>query len=515
MVYFLKFKTELSLFQKTRFKSTLLKIFFPFAFSLHFRIMNKNNNQKNNVPLCVDPDGTLIKTNILTEAFFALLRRNILFAFITPLWLLKGKSYFIHQITNRVDLDIHLLPYNRKFIDYLQEQYKEGRCMILITNLNDKYARQIAEYMGFFDRILTSNDHGKLEQLRNSFGVKGFDYTGNIHNNTEIWQHAREVIPVNPKSYARSTTHLTTKKVTSINQIFRTAYRDIKIYLHAIRIHQWLKNLLVFVPLITAHQLNNIPLLLQATIGFFSFSLCASSVYLLNDLLDLSVDRKHPRKRHRPFAAGTIPIKHGMLLIPALLMASFGIALLLPGKFFMILCTYYALTLAYSLWLKKKMLIDVLVLTALYTLRILAGSSTVLIISSFWLLAFSIFIFLSLAMVKRYSELIALRGSSQKSIKGRDYRISDLSTLKSLGISSGHMAVLVLALYINSEDIRVMYTHPTMIWLLCPLVLYWISRMWLIAGRGKMHDDPIIYAIKDRISKLIAFLAIVVLWMAI
>lgn len=488
---------------------------FPFAFHLRFRIMNKNNNLENSVPLCVDPDGTLIKTDILIEAFFILLRRNILFAFIAPLWLLKGKSYFIQQITNRVDLDIHSLPYNRKFISYLQEQHEEGRCLILITTLNDKYAHQIAEYIGFFDHVLTSNDHGKLKQLKDSFGIKGFDYAGNLRNDLEIWQHARQVIPINPRSRVKSTIRPPPEKTTSIKQIFHRWYRDIRVYLHALRIHQWLKNLLVFVPLITAHQLNNIPLFLQTTIGFFAFSLCASSVYLLNDLLDLSVDRKHPRKRYRPFAAGTIPIKHGMLLIPALLLASFGIALSLPGKFLAILGTYYILTLAYSLWLKKKMLVDVLALTALYTLRILAGSSTVFIVSSFWLLAFSLFIFLSLAMIKRYSELIGLRGPFEKFIKGRNYHISDLSTLKGLGISSGHMAVLVLALYINSEDIRVMYTHPTMIWLLCPLVLYWISRIWLLAGRGKLHDDPIIFAIKDRISKLIAIVTIVILWMAI
>jgi 4-hydroxybenzoate polyprenyltransferase len=293
--------------------------------------------------------------------------------------------------------------------------------------------------------------------------------------------------------------------------MFAGTFSRLGVYLRALRLHQWVKNLLVFVPLAAAHKLGNPELLAKAALAFVAFGLCASSVYVLNDLLDLPADRAHARKRQRPFASGAASVRVGVVLIPLLLAAAAAIATMLPLAFLATLAVYHVTTLAYSLWLKGKLMIDVLVLAGLYTLRILAGAAAVAIVPSFWLIAFSMFLFLSLAMVKRYSELLELRDAGVTNARGRGYEVTDLATLQSLGAAAGYCAVLVLALYINSNDVRINYTHPNRIWLLCPLLLYWVSRMWQRAGRGQMHDDPLVFALKDRISRYVGAAGVIVM----
>lgn len=477
----------------------------------------KNKSSKEILPLCVDLDGTLIKSDVLIESFFALIKHNVWFVFLIPFWLLRGKAYLKQQIADHVELDVRLLPYHQEFLDYLRQQHKTGRRLILCTASHSKFARQIAEHLGVFNGILASDGRTnlsgskKLERLRAKFGERRFDYAGNSRADLHIWPYTRRAILVNPEPGIQ----VAAKRITSIERVFDDRRCGvIKEYLRALRLHQWFKNLLVFVPLFAAHQFGNTSLLLQAVVGFFAFGLCASGVYLLNDLLDLPSDREHPRKRSRPFASGTISIKSGTLMIPVLLLAAFGVAWALPVEFGVVLGMYYALTLTYSLWLKRTVLVDVMVLAGLYTIRIIAGAAAVSIVPSFWLLAFSMFIFLSLAMVKRYSELLELQGSDQQTIKGRGYQVVDLATLNSLGAASGYLAVLVLALYINSEDVKRLYTHVEMIWLLLPLLLFWVSRVWLAAGRGKMHDDPLIFSLKDWVSRWVATLTVVILWLA-
>jgi 4-hydroxybenzoate polyprenyltransferase len=276
-----------------------------------------------------------------------------------------------------------------------------------------------------------------------------------------------------------------------------------------------LKNTLVFVPLAASHQVAAPELLVRAVLAFISFSLCASSVYVVNDLMDLPSDRHHPRKRHRPFAKGELAIVKGLTLAPLLLAGALCVAWLLGAGFLGVLAGYFAVTLAYSWRLKRIMLMDVMVLAGLYSLRIIAGSVAVSVVPSFWLLAYSMFIFLSLAMIKRYSELTELHQSGQKRSRGRGYEVVDRQTLMALGGASGYSAVLVLALYINSDAVREMYTRPEVIWFLCPLLLYWISRMWLISRRGKMHDDPIVFALRDHVSRWVAALVIAILLLAV
>jgi len=281
-------------------------------------------------------------------------------------------------------------------------------------------------------------------------------------------------------------------------------------------LYQWLKNVLIFMPLAAGHALNQPDKLLLGILAFLSFGLCASSAYLLNDLLDLSADRRHPRKRSRPFAAGQLPIAHGIAAVPLLLGMAFGLSLWVDSPYFsVILAGYYVFTLAYSLRLKRVLMLDTIVLAGLYTLRIMAGAAAVSIMPSFWLLAFSMFLFLSLALVKRYSELWSLREQGELSASGRGYHVDDLNLLQNLGGAAGYLAVLVLALYVNSEASRALYEHPTVIWLLCPVLLYWISRVWLIAHRGEMHDDPIIFTLTDRHSRLMLLVCVLIVLCAL
>jgi 4-hydroxybenzoate polyprenyltransferase len=285
----------------------------------------------------------------------------------------------------------------------------------------------------------------------------------------------------------------------------------------ALRVHHWLKNLLLFVPLLAAHRYSESRLIFLALVAFLSFGLCASSAYILNDLLDLQNDRHHSRKRSRPFASGQLSIRSGMIAFPLLLIAAFGLGIwLLPIAFALGLASYYALTLAYSLWLKRRVVIDVIILAGLYTLRVIAGALALGIMLSFWLLAFSMFIFLSLALVKRYAELFQIRAlRNDDPAPGRAYYADDLQMIASLGAASGYMAVMVLALYIDDERTTQLYTHPEFIWLTCPLLLTWITRVWMLAHRGAMNEDPVVFAAGDRVSLSIGTLIALVFWAAI
>ena len=474
---------------------------------------------KPDLPLCVDLDGTLIKTDLLVESFFLLLGQKPLHIFSVLFWLFHGKARLKQELASRVELDVTTLPYHQPFLAWLREQHGKGRTLILATAAADRFAQKIADHLGIFAEVFATTDNlnlsgqVKAKQLSQRFGEGGFDYAGNAKTDLSVWAYARQAILVNParELLAQATPIATIAKVFDDRQ-----GSSLGLWLRALRLHQWLKNILIFIPLLAAHQLQTPPLLLQATLAYLAFGLCASSVYLLNDLVDLAADRCHPRKRLRPFAAGTLPIVIGALAIPMLLSLAFVLAgLVLPLGFTAVLFSYYVLTLAYSLHVKKIVMLDVVALATLYTLRIIAGAAATLIIPSFWLLAFSMFIFLSLALVKRYSELVAMQELRQRSAQGRDYRIEDLPLLQTLGGASGYLSVLVLALYINSTTSQVLYRHPQLIWLLCPLLLYWISRIWLKTHRGEMHDDPVVFAVQDRTSQILLAMGVIIFWLAL
>jgi 4-hydroxybenzoate polyprenyltransferase len=478
----------------------------------------KSSKSSNSVvPLCVDLDGTLLRTDILLESIYGLMKKSMFYAFLLPIWLLMGKAYFKQQIADRVDIEASLLPYNEPFLAFLKKKKETGHPLVLATASNIKYAQQIAQNLKIFDEVMASDKkinlsgHQKRMRLLNAYGEKGFDYAGNASVDLKIWPHAREAVLVNPEAGIQRNA----KKIAKVIRVFKDQRSYLRSALKTLRIHQWLKNLLLFIPLLMAHKFQDAGLLLQTSLGFLAFGLCASSVYILNDLLDLPSDRAHPTKRHRPLASGNFSIKHATLLFPLLLSAAFAISTLLPVAFIQTLALYYVVTLAYSLRLKQILLADVLALAGLYTVRIGAGAYAVGLTPSSWLLAFSMFLFLSLALVKRYSELLITCKANNKNTYGRSYRVTDLESLSQFGAASGYMSVLVLALYIDSDQIKTLYARPEVVWLLCPILLYWISRVWILTRRGQMHDDPVIFAIKDRKSYLLGVIALLILWVAL
>jgi 4-hydroxybenzoate polyprenyltransferase/phosphoserine phosphatase len=470
------------------------------------------------VPLCVDLDGTLIKTDLLWESFIRLLKKDPLAALCAPFWLLRGRAHLKQNIAARVEIDPTRLPYCQALVDFLRAEKAAGRQIILATASDARLARPVARHLGVFSEVIASDGRtnlrgtSKLQALEERFGAKGFDYAGNSSPDLSVWKRARQAIVVNASaSLARRA-----REVTEIQCVFNSAKPRLKAVVRALRPHQWVKNLIIFVPLFTAHELRNTPLVLKGVLAFVVFSLCASGIYVLNDLLDLDADRHHPTKRLRPFAAGDLPLPWGFALIAGLLAASFALAAPLSLRFFGVLVTYLALTTSYSWRVKQVPLLDVFFLAGLYTIRLVAGHEATRIPYSTWLLMFSMFIFLSLALVKRFRELSALRQQRLHESKGRGYTAADLEIVAMLGSVSGYLSALVLALYVNSQEVAnpVLYKHPRLLLLICPLFLYWTSRVWMIAHRGQMHDDPIVFALKDRPSYFIGALTLAIVWLA-
>jgi 4-hydroxybenzoate polyprenyltransferase len=462
------------------------------------------------LPIAVDLDGTLVNTDLLFEALFRLLKNNPFYFFVVPFWLLKGKVYLKSQLAQRVDLDLDVLPYNENLIDYLKQEKAQGRKLVLATASHVKFAQAVSGHVAIFDEVLATQDRNmkarnKAEALVEKFGEKGFCYAGNESVDLEVWKRAGASIVVSPDKDLASRADA----VAPNEWVHTTAAAGLPVYVRACRMHQWVKNLLVFVPLLASGRVLETTLILQSIGAFFAFGFCASSVYLLNDLLDLEADRRHKTKKLRPFAAGALPLAHGIVLIPTLLLSAIFLASLLPLEFAIALLVYYVATTAYSFHIKRKVVVDVIVLAGLYTCRIVAGGAASGVPISEWLLAFSLFIFLSLAILKRYIELIDLRNRNEKNAApGRGYSVNDIELLSSLGGASGYISVLVFALYLNSEIVRSLYENSVVLWGVCPLLLYWISRAWILAHRGEMNDDPIVFAIKDRASQLVGVMVL-------
>lgn len=459
----------------------------------------------NKKPLCIDCDGTLITTDLLFEAFFLMLKQYPLGIFFLPFWLFKGKAYLKEKLAQHVNFNWATLPYSESVLNLIKSAREDGRRVILVTASPLLWAKGVSNYLGCFDQILATekgvnlSGKNKAAHLIKLFGERGFDYAGNSSVDLHVWAHSDLAIVVSKNLNLAKQAALNANSV----QIVEVSTTKFLVYLRALRIHQWLKNLLIIVPSLAAHQLQSLQSLIQIIYAFLAFSLCASSVYVINDLLDLDADRQHIRKRKRPFAACTIPLWQGMLMVPVLLGAAFIISFFLPAFFTVVLASYFVMTLAYSIRLKRQVIVDVMLLAGLYTMRIIAGGAATSIKPSFWLLAFSMFIFLSLALVKRYSELLISLQSSKQEAAGRGYSINDLPLLMSIGTSAGLGSVLILSLYLNNPETNIMYPNITWLWLMPPLFLYWISRMWMKAHRGQVDDDPVVFAARDWQSLLV------------
>ncbi|MCP1199619.1 UbiA family prenyltransferase [Notoacmeibacter sp. MSK16QG-6] len=457
------------------------------------------------IPLAIDLDGTLVSTDLLWEGLFRLLRSNPLILFLVPIWIASGgPARLKHEVARRADWDVPALPYRDDVVGLIRDERRKGRTIILATGTPKPVADEIAEHLGLFDAVIATEDQGnmtsrnKADKLVELYGEAGFDYVGNSRADLPVLAAARQGTVVQPDASARRWA-LRNDAQRLVDEPI--SWRDIR---KMLRVHQWLKNVLVIVPLMLAHEYSNWTTVTQAIVAFFSFSLSASAIYIVNDCFDMALDRAHPTKKNRPFASGRLSIPFGLMSTAVLLIAAFALSLFLPVAFTGVLAVYLLATTAYSFALKRMLLIDVFTLASLYTLRIIGGAAATQVDVSFWLLGFSIFFFLSLALVKRFVELNDRGLQVGRKIEGRAYRGEDKAIIAMSGVSSGFGAAMVLALYIQSDSVAGQYSLPWLLWPLAPAILFICMRIWILAYRGEMHDDPIVFIMSDWRSQAVA-----------
>lgn len=463
------------------------------------------NLKDKDVPLCVDLDGTLIQTDLLYESAIYLLKKNLFYIFLIPFWLIKGRYFLKFKLLEFVSPTISSMPYNQELIDFIKSEKINGRKIILITATAQPLADKVADFINLFDEVVGSKDginlvgQNKAKYLINRFGANNFDYVGDSFKDIFVWKFSRNALVVSDNDKLISEA----QKVVNVSQVFDTKVNKFATILKQIRVHQWIKNTLIFLPPLLAHK-NSIDDYILAIWGFFAFSLIASGIYVINDLADIESDRNHPSKSKRPIASGKLKILTSLKLIPLLLLSGLFISIVFVGNHFTnILLLYTALTILYSFKLKKMYLLDMITLSMLYTIRLISGGIATNTELSPWLFSFAMFVFLSLGAMKRYTELIGLSVLNSTKVRGRDYYIDDIPLIGTIGISSGIISTLVFTLYIVNPDVIILYQNPHLLYFIAPLVLYWILRMWFIAHRGEMDDDPIVFALKDKTSYLI------------
>ncbi|MEP6355125.1 MAG: UbiA family prenyltransferase [Hyphomicrobiales bacterium] len=466
-------------------------------------MMTIHVEERLDIPLCVDLDGTLVHSDTLWESLLILIKDKPLMIFAIMLWIIKGRAYFKAEVAKRVTLNPNDLAYNDTVVAFVRDAYDKGRNTVLVTGAHRDVANAVASHLGIFKNIMASNQTvnntgtAKRDALLAAYGENNFDYMGNSRADIPSFDVSSKVTVVSPDR-AAARWH---KNNTS--DLMEGPSENLKVMIKAIRPHQWLKNVLVAVPLILTHEISNLALWLAVVIAFYSFSFMAGAVYLLNDMLDLASDRAHPRKCKRPLASGQLSIPHALVMIAVLSATAIALALFVSVDFFVILLGYAVMTTLYSFWLKKKLLIDVFTLAGLFTTRIIAGTIAVGTTHSYWLLAFSLFFFLSLAMVKRYSELLKEQVENVSTTAGRGYMQIDFEMIGQAGISSSFSASLVLALYIDYQSSLGNYASPYLLWPLCPIILFLLLRIWILARRGFMEDDPLVFLLQDWRSQCI------------
>ena len=463
--------------------------------------------------LCVDLDGTFINTDMMYESFVRVVKTRPWLLLAMPFWLLQGKHKLKRELALRCRVDFSVLPYNSRAVEYIRQQREKGRECVLVTGSNERLANGIAEHCQIFDRVMASDNtvnltgKNKAAVLCEEYGSRNFDYMGNSHVDKVVWREAFCAITANaPKAVVADA------KSAGVEHIdLAGAKSSLLVWLKAMRIHQWVKNALLFVPLLTSHHVFDVVAIWHCALAFIAFGLIASSTYFVNDLFDLDADRAHKSKCRRPFAAGTLSIKSGLLVGGVLLLVGAAISSLLPVGFQLCLLAYLVSTLCYSFVAKSIASLDVIFLAGLYTLRVIGGAFAIDVALSFWLLAFSMFIFLCLALAKRVAELVDLDGGKGSVAKGREYTTFDIPLLQMLGASCGYIAVLVIALYINSDEVVVLYQTPQILWLIAPLLLLWVTRLWMITARGYMDQDPIVWAVKDPETWITSAVAVLII----
>jgi len=467
---------------------------------------NRKAQAESIVPLVVDLDGTLVSTDVMIESCFIFAKKKPLQLFRLLLWLARSPVRLKQRLAREAMPDVHTLPYRREFLAYLKAEKQRGRKLVLATAADEAVAHQVAEEIGLFDAVFASDGitnlsgERKRDRLVKEFGLKGFEYAGNSSRDRSVWKAARRAILVHPTASLRSVT----EKESEFDRVFESEATGWRTYLHALRPHHWFKNALVFLPLITAHQFYNVAMLAHALLAFVALSLCASSVYLLNDLVDLQEDRRHPHKKNRMLASGQLPVTDAVVLTPILVLGAVALSLTQPTFFLLTIGAYCFLMLAYCLKLRFLAFWDALALAAGYSLRVVAGSVAVNIAVSPWLLSSIFVLFFGLALLKRYAELISHRSQEQTKGRVRGYSIEESGRIAAFGCLSSYSALLVFAFYLSAEKHR--YVRYELIWLFYVLLVYWISRMWVAAHRGEISSDPVSFALSDRLSRIVGIL---------
>lgn len=468
-------------------------------------------SSRSNIPLCVDLDGTLVKTDMLFECALRLVKHQPLSLFQMIIWLFRGKAALKREIVSRVNLEPGLFIFNDEILNFVRRE-RVKRKTILVTGSDQSIADYVATSTELFDAARGSDGtdnltaENKRDWLVEQFGVSGYDYIGNDRDDTVVWANARHALFAGDPSTASTFTKTTFQKT------FIVPKPAIKDYISLMRVHQWSKNTLIFIPFLLDHVAQTMANLAIAVLCFFAMSVLASMTYIVNDMLDLAADRANETKKKRALASCRVSIHKGLFVAGILLLVLVGLMLVAPPAFSGVMILYLICTLAYSFFLKRRMILDVCTIASLLTLRIVAGMIAIGSDWSFWLLAFSMFVFFSLAMAKRVSELSNLKDAGVESVRGRGYEVSDLPMLSTIGVSTGFISVLVIALFINSDKVSMNYSQPIVLWLLCPLLMYWVGRLWIITARGELHEDPIVFAAKDAVS--IAVVAVMIVVMA-
>ncbi len=456
-------------------------------------------------PLCIDLDGTLVATDTLWESILLFLKEHPFSSPLLLVWFFLGRAEFKRRIAARVLPSAAALPYRASVQQLVLTAREEGRPVYLVTAADQRIADSVAAHLETFDGAFGTEDGRNLKGkakaafLEERFGREGFDYAGDSSSDIAVWQAAASRYAVG----ASSSTLTKARRDGEVVEIEGRSGKRLRSMIRALRPHQWAKNALLFVAAIVGHRYTDPWLMLDVLTGFFAFSLCASSVYVVNDLFDLESDRQHRSKRRRPLASGAITIPEGIVLGVGVLALGLGISMVFLGvAFTLTLLGYLATTTAYTFYLKRKLLVDTITLALLFTYRVVAGGVAANVEVSFWLLAFSLFFFTGLAFVKRYAELAALAEKNLEKSPGRNYFVVDLDIVRSIGVSSGLAAVLIMCLYINSPEVTKLYARPDILYLMIPVLLYWIGRIWFLAGRSQLDDDPVVFALRDRISIL-------------
>ncbi len=474
-------------------------------------MLNQAENNNSLETICVDLDDTLLLSDSLLESILILLKRNPLNIFLVLMWMMKGISFFKNAVATHTQLDPEHLNYNSDVIKRIKEYKQQGYPIYLVTGASELIANSIADHLKLFDGVLASTKltnltgTNKARACIENFGENRFIYLGDCKKDLKVWKFSKKIICVSNSQSLIKRFRVLNKDI----EIIARAKPKLKDYLKAIRVHQYAKNVLLLLPIFLNKDFFALPLWQAAALAFIAFCLTCSAVYIINDLYDLKADRQHKIKYRRGFASGLIPIKHGLFLFTAFIILSIGVQLVLHNSLFSIaIGLYFILSIAYTQWLKQIAILDVMVLTVLYTIRIVAGMLLLNEPLSHWFLSFSIFFFLSLSYLKRYIELSAMHPSENK-IPGRGYQQQHHLFVKINGLATGCLSVVIFLLYIASTKAQHIYADSSLLYIAAFAIFYWLQRIWLLSADGKVHSDPVLFAVKDKVSYAVAFICII------